>query len=379
MFRQKHIFLLAIVCSLGLHLASFGVYVEYARLRGADRSLTRTTTAQTQPTTAPADELIVYPEMGDDQANGIGSNSSPGAEPMQAREAEQDQALLSRNPQGMGRIDLPPSPKRGPQGNGNGGQPAATPPMVAKVTPAPIPPAPAVAATPTHDLNVQKAAPAPAPARSAAPPTPPRTELAGAPPLPKAVEGEGEPAEKENEKTIDEAKPAVAETVPEMKNEAAPAAQDAPPKALARDAVAFSKPQAAEGDGKQRGAPLAAGNPLPQSESDSDPFSRISGNITVPRVGRLTPRLGRKVKTTRPQVNIAGELDLFALNSPTVVLEVHIAPSGKVTDVKIAHSSGSNAIDEPTRVAVYDWWFEPAKDKSGKPVSDVTFFTVEFL
>lgn len=125
--------------------------------------------------------------------------------------------------------------------------------------------------------------------------------------------------------------------------------------------------------------PPAAGNPLPQNESDSDPFSRISGNIVIPRVGRLDVRMGRKVKTTRPQVGVAALLDQVALNNPTVVLEVHIAPAGNVTDVRIAHSSGSNAIDEPTRVAVYDWWFEPAKDKHGKAVPDVIYFAVQFL
>jgi TonB family protein len=372
--RQKHIFLIAIVCSLALHLASFGVYVEYAHLRGLGASATRST-SDARPTTAPADELIVYPEMGDDQGNGIGSNSSPGDEPMQAREADEDQALLSRNPTGMGRVNLPPTLQRGPVGNGKGGPPAAPTPI--KQVPAPVVPAQAVAATHSHEEKpstpeaVATPAPEPMPAAGS------RVQVASALDLPKATDGQI--AQVENAKTIDDPKPSVVAVAPEKKITANAAHRDVASQPLARDAVASAKPQAADGDGKQPGVPLPAGNPLPQSDSESDPFSRISGNITVPRVGRLNPRLGRKVKTTRPQVNIAGELDLFALNNPTVVLEVHIAPTGKVTDVKIAHTSGSNAIDEPTRVAVYDWWFEPAKDKLGKPVSDVIFFTVQFL
>lgn len=193
-------------------------------------------------------------------------------------------------------------------------------------------------------------------------PAAPRTEVAVATPVPQTALIH--PDEKESEQ----------KATPSDKKEVA----------RSSDAAMLAKPQAAEqvvehdGDGRHRGVPPAAGNPLPRSESDSDPFSRISGNVVV-RAGRLDVRLGRKVKTTRPQVNIAGQLDLIALNNPTVVLEVHIAPSGSVTDVRIAHSSGSNAIDEPTRVAVYDWWFEPARDKHGKPVPDVVYFAVQFI
>lgn len=364
MFRQKHIFVLALACSLVLHLASFGLYIEYAHLRGFGDLAARNTGPKTRPTTAPADELIVYPEMGDDQGSGIGSNSSPGPEPMQAREADADQALLSRNPTGAGRVDLPPSLKRGPVGNGQGGQPVQSP----------APSAPAVAPPLITETPVAQAKPiAPEPT----PPAPAPVQVASALPLPKAEDGEIEPVEKMP--LLESPAPKAMEVKPEPKQTPKPAVQEAVPKVQVREISPPAKPQAAQGDGKQRGVPPAAGNPLPQSESDSDPFSRISGNIVVPRIGRLDPRLGRKVKTTRPQVNVAGEIDLIALNNPTVVLEVHIAPTGKVTDVKIAHSSGSNAIDEPTRVAVYDWWFEPAKDKSGKPVPDVIFFTVEFL
>jgi TonB family protein len=139
-----------------------------------------------------------------------------------------------------------------------------------------------------------------------------------------------------------------------------------------------AKPQAATGDGRAPGVAQPSADPLPENDSDSDPFSRISGTIVF-HDGRLNVRMGRKIKTTRPQVHIAGQIDLWTLNNPTVVLEVHIATTGKVTDVKIAHSSGSNQIDEPTRLAVYDWWFEPARNKSGKPINDVIFFSVQFL
>jgi TonB family protein len=145
-----------------------------------------------------------------------------------------------------------------------------------------------------------------------------------------------------------------------------------------RTAVAAATPaRPSSGDGRSPGLPQRSADPLPQSESDSDPFSRISGSVIV-RDGRLDVRLGRKVKTTRPQLLLAGQIDLIALSNPMVVLEVHIAPAGNVTDVKISHSSGSNQVDEPTRLCVYDWWFEPARNKAGQPVPDVIFFTIQY-
>jgi TonB family protein len=64
--------------------------------------------------------------------------------------------------------------------------------------------------------------------------------------------------------------------------------------------------------------------------------------------------------------------------NPTVILEVHIDPTGKVSNVELLRKSGSVAIDEPTRNAVYQWWFEPAHDKAGRPIPDVVCFTIEY-
>lgn len=372
MARQKHIFLIALAASLALHLASLGIVMGYAHLRGRD---TRVAKASANPQTQPADEMIVYPDMGDAQGTGIGSNSSPGEQPLVAREADEDQALLSRNPQGAGRVQARPSDRRGPEGDGTGGARAIAPPAMVQAPVEKAAPKPAPAEQPSIQPAtppVPNPQPPQAPAVTAAPPAPalnPRDPLSiaetPAPPVPRVEVARVTPAPPAPEKS--EVKPA-------------PDSQKQDAAAQSRDGAASAKPQAAQtGDGRRRGVPPAAGNPLPQSESDSDPFSRISGNVVVTRLGRLDVRMGRKVKTTRPQVNIAGQMDLIALNNPLVVLEVHIAPTGNVTDVRIAHSSGSNGIDEPTRVAVYDWWFEPAKDKSGKPVPDVIYFAIQFL
>ena len=52
--------------------------------------------------------------------------------------------------------------------------------------------------------------------------------------------------------------------------------------------------------------------------------------------------------------------------------------SGKVTAVDVFKSSGSNEIDQPCLIAMYDWWFEPLRDKAGRPVPDTILFTINF-
>jgi len=46
---------------------------------------------------------------------------------------------------------------------------------------------------------------------------------------------------------------------------------------------------------------------------------------------------------------------------------VNIDETGKVTEVTVHKSSGSNEIDQPTLIAMYDWWFEPLHDAKAMP------------
>ena len=341
---RRHIFLFALVASLAIHLGALGTYLGYAKLHPA-----RPQAISAQPK---SEELIVQlDDLGSATGTGIGSNSSPGDQPLQAREADVDQALLSRDPTGLSHSGGPPAKITGPIGDGAGGMPAVA---VAS------PPAP-----PTPEPKPEEPKP-----QEPRPPAPP-VQVAAAIPLPQIPEA---PIQSESKPKMTEAPPAPpAQPAPPEPQVSKPA--PTPPPATP---VAVAKPQPNPGDGRMPGTPQPAGEPLPQSESDSDPFSRISANLKF-RNGKLVERWGRLVKTTRPQVNIAGIIDAWTLNNPTVVLEVHISATGKVTDVKVAHSSGSNQIDQPTREAVYDWWFEPAKNRAGKPVADVIFFTVEFM
>lgn len=325
--RNRYIFPIALGGSVAIHLASMGAWYAYASAMGR----------RARPAAKPM-ELVVslddsfdrHEEMGDAKGKGIGSNSSPGPTPLVAPEADEDQALLSRDPVGMGRLGAPPTDYTGPTGSGAGPRRAQSsrgaPAVSAQLSP------PILAAPPA-------AAPEPAPVVEQSP----RGTLPKIEPTPRV-------------------------------------AVTAPPTPLLPSPVkpmSAALAKTASGDGRSPGLPRRSADPLPQSESDSDAFARISGSIVI-RDGRLEVRLGRKVKTTRPDLLLAGQVDLIALNNPSVVLEVHIAPSGSVTDVKIAHSSGSNQIDEPTRVAVYNWWFEPARNKQGQPIPDVIFFTIQY-
>jgi TonB family protein len=120
--------------------------------------------------------------------------------------------------------------------------------------------------------------------------------------------------------------------------------------------------------------PSAAADPAPMSESESDPFMK-TGSVEF-RAGKVDAQFGRKVKTTRPKLTLAGRYDLVAKGGASLQLKVRIDPNGNVTHVDILRSSGSNEIDQPCRVAVYEWWFEPTRSSNGQAVADVIVFSI---
>lgn len=127
------------------------------------------------------------------------------------------------------------------------------------------------------------------------------------------------------------------------------------------------------GTGSWRPAP----DPAPQGSTESDPISTV-GSVEF-RGGSTEVRLGRKYRLTRPRLSLAAQVDLITLPSPVVVLKLKIDPTGKVTSAEIYRSSGSNEIDQPCKLAAYDWWFEPARDRDGKAVEDVILFAIRFI
>lgn len=348
MGRQTQIFLIALLGSILLHLMGLAAYVNIAKVVDYERRSDLRRKAATQPTsrpaTRPADEpeIVFYPDMGDDNGNGIGSNSASGNDSQLGPKAPEDQALLTRSLPGMRWQPMRPPQAPGPDGDG-------APPAISAIAP----PVESVAAAKAQEESQAVQPPVRLPPIAAALPLPqvdiapiesqikPKVEDTPTPPTPQVT------VVQKTQKPVD--------TTPTVQK-------------VQQPQIATQKP----------GVQEPIGEPRQKSDSDSDIFSRISDSFVF-HAGKLVARQGRKVKTTTPQVGIAGFKDAEQLDNATVVLEVHIAASGKVTDVKIAHSSGSNNLDEPTRLAIYDWWFEPARDKKGRPVPDVCYFSVEFI
>jgi TonB family protein len=329
MRRRRNIFPIALACSLVLHALGTMIYVAYgSRLLSPDVKTLRN----------PELVLKVDPELldfGDAKGKGIGNNSSAGEQSLRAREADADQALLSRQPAGFGKQLEAPSELKGPTG--------------ALAMAAPIPAIASPPDPPTERTPDAKTAAASALQAMSSPPHPaPDLSI----PQPAAQVREGDPGTAGEPLQVN----------PKIMEQSPPPPQQRPVQV------------AAASQNQNPGVPTSAGKPIPQSESDSDPFMRSKGSIEFHN-GRLDIQFGRRVKTVNPQIGIAGELDAIALNSPTLIVEVHIEPSGRVSKVELVRKSGSVALDEPTVNAVYQWTFEPARDKNGSPIADVITFS----
>lgn len=175
------------------------------------------------------------------------------------------------------------------------------------------------------------------------------------------------------------------ETTPAQANADAarePPTEESPKVAPAEVAVVVSEaPSAAPTPQRQTGeagAPSRSrprGDPLPPSDSESDPFSQF-GSAKL-QAGRLEVQFGRKVKTRRPKLLLGGAIDvIYGQHGVDVVMRVSTDATGKVTGVRVTKSSGSNAIDTPIVVAMYEWWFEPPTDEKGNPRPDEFKFTI---
>jgi TonB family protein len=291
-------------------------------------------------------------EFGEHSGRGEAINSLSGLEPYQGRKGPQDQAPLSRDPIGNGKLNDEPE--------------KAT--ALREGVDAPMP------------ASIAGGGGAAAPFGVADPSDLKQPALVAKPPI-KAVVVEEKPA---TEKAADI--PVVQQKV-EQEKQAVAVAVVQPEKTPQREplpGVPGRGENAAEGEGKNAvNRPAAvnpggmAGDPSPMSESESDAFSRM-GTIQV-RNGRVEARLGRDFKSVKPRLSLKGELDAISIAKPVVEMRVLVDETGKVIDVKVLRSSGSNEIDLPTTTAMYKWWIEPAKNREGKAVKDVILVTFSYL
>lgn len=267
-------------------------------------------------------------QMGEQTGKGFGSHQSHGEDLLYALRGPQDQAWLSRDPVGPG--VLPPEPSFSTTLSQDAVADAGTG-------------APIGVRSGGEELVVPMVAP---PARLV-------RLLPELPPEPIAMG------------PMDE-RPAATQPV-----EAAVVAI-APVQTSAQTSNSASAAQGTTAKGKS--APAAAADPAPESDSESDAFARI-GSVQF-KSGKLDVRLGRKVKTVKPRFTIKGGLDQISIVNPVTVVMVTIADTGKVSDVRVIRSSGSNELDLPWVLAVYKWWFEPATDAAGKATSDIVQLTL---
>jgi TonB family protein len=265
-------------------------------------------------------------EIGQPLGKGYATHDLEGQQEQRAREAPQDQPSLSLDPVGGSRlVEVPSAP--GDASHGPAPITPGPPPALASDL---VPPAlPPLAPDAENGLRRERI-------EAMLPPSP--TELPT--PLPEGVE--------------------IA---------FAPAAEPTPPPLAPQPAQSVAAAPASPVDG-------SGADPAPQSESESDAVS-VLGSAQF-RAGRVTVQSGRQVKTRRPKIGLAGMVELSQRSVAQVELNVSVDRSGKVTNVEVARSSGSNNIDQPCRVAMYDWWFEPKKDAAGRPLPDRFLFTISF-
>lgn len=317
-------FTTALCVSLVVHAGlSLAITESYVREFGKHIWLPALSRPSVQETVTPQLAMLQPDEdprrrLGDSDASGYAIDSSPGDEQLLARQGSQDQAFLSRDPVGPGKVGDPPTESLIPPGEG--GAPAVE-----------LPAASPFAGEPAEAAPVG----IPLPRESA----------------PKPLE-----------------EPVLADDSQEgfsLKNP--PSDVDAPKLEADVPALADKPPGGRPG-------PAIAADPAPQGESETDPVSMI-GSVEFRR-GSTVARLGRKHKLTRPRLTLGTKVDLMTMGTTVLVLKLRTDPAGNIVSAEVVHPSGSPDVDQLFRVTAYDWWFEPPKNDSDQPIADTFLFTI---
>jgi TonB family protein len=112
------------------------------------------------------------------------------------------------------------------------------------------------------------------------------------------------------------------------------------------------------------------------SDSESDAFSTLGG-IEF-RDGRIESRMGRAFKSVRPRLSLPAQIELMSLAKKRIVLKIAIDATGKVTSVDVLRSTGRDVIDQPVKLVMYQWWFEPSKGPNGESVGDTIVLPISW-
>jgi TonB family protein len=330
MIRSDHSLAVALCVSIVAHAATMFVVVGRA-LDEPVRLVSSLSPRRTTSATESASPVYLAPKppppppdllFGDLTGTGDAANSSPGDERMIGRDVGEVQAFLSRDPAGAGDVGEEPTMNVLPPGASRSahGAPAAptTPLTVASVQP--------LAVEPLSLIGVR--------AR--------------------------------------EAVPLVHRPIP-IREQRAPLAVPAVTEQASRLNELIERP--AHGNVAPGSSSSLAADPAMMSDSESDPFAHGTGEIEF-RDGSVDVRFGRKVKTVRPRLSLAARYELLGMQYPRMVVRVQVEASGAVRNVDIVKSSGSRSADQEVKVALYQWWIEPPKNKRGVALADVVEFPI---
>jgi len=358
MTRRDPTILIALLIALGAHLALLGFGVRTAR-----RDLgwwLKAPAVRANP--LPATPVVELPpndpmqRLGDHDTNGTSINNAPGDQPMESAlaDARQEQAALQRDPAGFGgkgsnqQLDQTLRGDNGdnaPRGSNSGAQSAASvfgsrESSLAELSPkmsAPLP----ERAKPSAESN--------APGNTIDP-------LSRGPLTIVKPPKQNSPGEQSQTNPTADSQASNQQTGSEQSGASS----------------------ASGGAGGKSGTPEpGAGNPIPTSDFESYPVTRVASRFIA---GKIEARTGRKLRTRElPKLGLAAHADLQTMDDPFVVLILRIDTTGNVTDVKIERSSGSDNVDLPCQRAAYTWWFEPRKDpKTGQIHPEEIEFTIYF-
>jgi len=325
--------MLAFCASLVAHgLLGWWLMEDYNALLGASSRLPIAAKQDTRDLIVPAPPPFpdLYPNlMGEATGVGDASASTPGDQPLEARASDQTQPITRQDP----------SADSGQQSHKPGSPAQSTLDTFSPAEPNPVNVAPP-ASSDSKPFGVASATP------DLLSPTLPKTPRVKQEIAADAYDPPDELDQKDGPTTTVMRAPESTPRAPRPSEQAAPESTTGAPSELAS-----------------------------KSDSESDPFKK-NGVFNL-RNGKVDARFGRKVKIVRPHFSLAGLWDQDTPGSAVAILAIAINAEGTVTKVEILKSSGSNEIDLPIQRAMYRWWIEPLKDGNGKPIPDVTIWTIQ--
>ncbi|HEX4055871.1 MAG TPA: TonB family protein [Tepidisphaeraceae bacterium] len=347
MKRRDPTILIALLVALGAHLAilSFGV-------RAARRNLgwwLQMPGAQAQIAQRPAVQDPTQ-QLGEHNSNGPSINTAPGQQPMESAvaDARQEQAAMQRDAEGFGGKESSQPLEQMLRGDNGDGARRGTNSSAQS----------AAAVFGSQETALAESTP----------------KISNKTPVGTAVDGKSAG----RDSAIDPLSSGPLPVKPPTEASKGQPASGSPSNAQDANQSQQAKASSQGGAGGTPGsAESGSGNPVPSSDFESYPVSRIASRFIA---GKIEARTGRKMKARElPRLGLEAIADLQEMQNPYVVLLLKIGTDGNVTEAKIKRSSGSDAVDLECQRAAYTWWFEPMKDpKTGTVHGELIEFTIYF-